>query len=372
MKLGKSALVAAAAVILFAACEPKPYRIGLAAQMSGQMADMGVAVRNGALLAAEELNAARKGRRQVELLSRDDHGDPAAAAAIAEEFSRRGVDLVLGHLTSTPTAAALPVYRKAGILVLSPFASSSSLLDGKGGVFLATTDTDAEATSAARLVARSFPGGRGLIVYDFSNRLYSEAWTRRFVSVAAELGCVVAARLPFQETGLTGALAAADSAASYRPDFVMLVANVLDSALFCQRLRLAGGRSAVFFTNWAMTPDFLSNGGEAVEGAVVLNDIDENAVDQASERFRRAYFLRFGRAPVTGAFLGYDALRIAVEALDASGGGEASSVEEAILRGGPFQGLQGPISFDGSGAVVRALSVFRIRDGAFAREGPAP
>ena len=88
-------LVRVLAVLLFAfntgSCAAAvPIRIGFVAVLTGPLAELGVAGRDGAILAVEEVNRAGgiDGRR-LELLPYDDHYDPAEAVKVIDELHQK-------------------------------------------------------------------------------------------------------------------------------------------------------------------------------------------------------------------------------------------------------------------------------------------
>src|SRR5512139_4244843 len=75
-------------LVLLSGCGPRePLRIGFIGGLSGRVADLGEAGRNGVQIAIEEINRAGgvKGR-QIELLVRDDAQTPEKAIAAVNEL----------------------------------------------------------------------------------------------------------------------------------------------------------------------------------------------------------------------------------------------------------------------------------------------
>ena len=88
-----------------------PIRIGLAGPFSDPV---GAPMKRAAELAVEEINAAGGVRgRPLELVTRDDFGDPDSAVAVASALEAAKVVAVIGHVYSGTTLAAAPVYNGA-------------------------------------------------------------------------------------------------------------------------------------------------------------------------------------------------------------------------------------------------------------------
>lgn len=103
-------------------------KLGVAGPHSGDLASYGIPTMKAAELVVKEVNA--KGGingKQVELLIEDDVCKPEIATNTATKLVSDGVHVVLGHICSGATKAALPIYKDAGIVVMSPSATNPAL-----------------------------------------------------------------------------------------------------------------------------------------------------------------------------------------------------------------------------------------------------
>jgi len=111
-----------------AAAPAKKLVLGVAGAHSGDIASYGLPTLNAAKLVAKELNA--KGGvngMQVEVLAMDDQCKPELATNAATKLVSEKVAIVVGHTCSGPTKAALPIYKDAKVVVMSPSATSTEL-----------------------------------------------------------------------------------------------------------------------------------------------------------------------------------------------------------------------------------------------------
>ncbi|MDO8948494.1 MAG: branched-chain amino acid ABC transporter substrate-binding protein [Desulfocapsaceae bacterium] len=126
-------LVTAAAVALvtmlpIAGLAGDTIKIGVAGAHSGDLASYGLPTVNAAKLVVDELNA--KGGvngKKVELLIEDDACKPEIATNSATKLVSQGVDAVIGHICSGATKSALPIYKAAGVILISPSATNPEL-----------------------------------------------------------------------------------------------------------------------------------------------------------------------------------------------------------------------------------------------------
>ncbi|MEI8188146.1 MAG: ABC transporter substrate-binding protein [candidate division NC10 bacterium] len=110
-------LLAIAALVVFAqpalAQSKDPIKIGLAAAVSGGSAASGEAIKRGIQIAMDEINAkgGLLGGRKLELVIRDDEGNPAKGVTIARELvEREKAAVIFGGLHTTVALAQVPVW----------------------------------------------------------------------------------------------------------------------------------------------------------------------------------------------------------------------------------------------------------------------
>jgi len=108
--IARLAFMMVCGMLLVAGCSAKePVKIGFIGGMSGRVADLGVAGRNGAVLAIEQKNAAGGiNGRKLELLVRDDEQKPEVAGKVVAELLAQKVELIIGPMTSSMAFAILP------------------------------------------------------------------------------------------------------------------------------------------------------------------------------------------------------------------------------------------------------------------------
>ena len=109
--------------------EGEPIKLAVVGPMTGDAAQQGLYAMTGAEIALEEINAAGGiDGHPVELVKMDDKGDPTEAALVAQRIvDDESIFAVVGHMWSSPTLAAMPIYNEAGIPVLTPTASNKDV-----------------------------------------------------------------------------------------------------------------------------------------------------------------------------------------------------------------------------------------------------
>src|SRR5262245_44954701 len=108
-------LVLVAAMAALPSAQSAPVKLGLAAAVSGGSAASGEAIKRGLQIAIDEINARGGvlGGRKLELVIRDDEGNPQKGVTIARELvEREKVAAVFGGLHTTVALAQVPVWQE--------------------------------------------------------------------------------------------------------------------------------------------------------------------------------------------------------------------------------------------------------------------
>lgn len=362
--------VSVAAIAGCAAPAPEatgPVVIGYLGGLSGRSSGLGLSGRDGTLLAIEQANERDPDRPVVLEVADDGTGDEASVAGV-KALAEKGAVVIVGPLTSSSASAAVPVAEQAGIPLLSPTVSSTDFT-GLDDMFLRTcADNRLYASILASRVVDAYGPVRVTAIYDLGNRSYSEVLYRHFSETLAARGGRMREVLTFTSGANPDYTALSKRALAEKPDCVLIVANPIDSALVCQRLRLAGYSGHIALSQWgASSNELVTAGGDAVESSLFLDNWDRSSTDPEFLAMVDAFKRRFGYAPGFAAIHAYDATNMALKALDVDSA--PVSMKDALLGLGPFKGVQGVIELDEFGDTVRPFYPMTIADGSFAVTG---
>lgn len=340
---------------------PEQVHIGFIGGLSGSVAELGVNGRNGALLAVETLNG-QDTARHFELRVEDDQQDDSKARAALQALAAQRVAFVVGPMTSSVAVAVLPLAEKEKLVLISPTATSDEL-SGKADHFFRVA---AGAAVGARQLAElmlSRGQRRVAVLMDRRNRAYSESFAHSFGERLRGGGASVTTEQGFDGssndfTALAGALLAD------KPQAVLMVAGVGDSALASQQLRRLQPDIGLAVTPWAANARLLQLGGHAVEGCLALQALDLESSAPTYIAFRQRYHERFGEDPGTPAVQSYEAVMVGAAALAQQAQGQ--NLRQALSEPGRrWPGLYSDIVLDANGDTERPLHVTEVRAGRF-------
>ncbi len=363
-------VVAIPALMLLAGCAPDgPLRVGFIGGLSGRVADLGVAGRNGALLAIEQRNASGGiNGRSVELSVRDDHQDPDVARAAMREFIALKVAAVVGPMTSSMAIAVTPLANEARIVIVSPTVTTNELAE-RDDYFLRVVARTREYARQHALHLRQERGlERVVAVYDTGNLAYTASWLADFREAFEGAGGRVLQTLAYQSGPDTKLSEVAAAALGVGGDGLLIVGNSFDTALLCQQIRKLDSHIAIAAAEWGGTERLLELGGGAVEGLSVGQFIDRDSKNPAYLAFRKAYLQRFGLEPGFAGLAAFDATSVVLDALAQAKPGP--DLKARILATARYRGLQQDVVFDRYGDAKRPTYLTTIRQGRFVPAQP--
>jgi len=144
-------------------------KLGVAGAHSGDLASYGLPTVKAAELVVADIN--KKGGingKMVELLIEDDVCKPEVATNTATKLVSQGVGIVLGHICSGATKAALPIYKNAKIIVMSPSATNPALTQSGNypNFFRTIASDDAQAATEVNFAINTLGAKKIAVIHD--------------------------------------------------------------------------------------------------------------------------------------------------------------------------------------------------------------
>lgn len=361
IKTAIRAFLIISAMLLVSACQKKePVRIGFLGGITGRVADLGIAGRNGVQLAVEQRNAAGGiNGRPVELVIRDDEQNPETAKRVTGEMIASGIELIIGPMTSSVAMAVMPQINVSKTILLSPTVTTNDLNARDDSFLRVISSTTEYASKSARYQHEKLGVRTVAVIYDINNASYCESWLNDFRAAFTSLGGKVVIVKSFPSGKETVFQPIARELLSARADVVLIISNAMDSAMICQQLRLLAPGQKIAMSEWASTERFIELAGSAAEGVVVSQFLDRNNATPRYREFLAAYRERYKQEPGFAGVAGYDAALVAMEAF--GGRPKGGSLKDFIINRKNFQGLQQPLNFDRFGDADRKTFVTVIR-----------
>jgi branched-chain amino acid transport system substrate-binding protein len=315
------------------------------------------------LLVVDEFRSGQLGQRPVEVIVRDIGADAEPRPPLAEAGGGRGrgdrrADEQRQH---RPHPAGR---RGCGVLLISPTASAVKFHGKDDNLFrINATTRDNGRHYAEHYYARGIR--RIAVAVNQNNRAFSESWLQEFRRAYEAVGGTVLIA-PFFDSNAPSYEPVVHQLLAERPDGVLFIGNAVDSARLAQQVHKLRPGTPMIVAEWAGTSQLIELGGKAVEGLMLVQNYNQEDDSPRFRAFQDAYRKRFGKAPVYSSVLTYDAGIAVLTALARRDAG--MRLKDALLRFGPYEGLQQKVGFDANGDAQRVAHFMMIKDGHFVRE----
>jgi branched-chain amino acid transport system substrate-binding protein len=324
-----------------AGAQPKePIKIGLAAAVSGGSAASGEAIKRGIQIALDEINArgGLLGGRKLELVIRDDEGNPAKGVTIARELvEREKVAVVFGGLHTTVALAQVPVWQELRTPYMGAWAAGTNITRNGGSpnyVFRVSANDDLVDRYLSRYATEVMKKGKpGLLLENTAWGQSNEAGLGKWLG-ERNIKPVGIEKFNWNDPDMSPQLLRLKGAGA---DHVILVANAPEGAQVVKS-RAKIGWEVPMISHWGISGGrFAELTGELSDGVVFLQTYSFfGPQGERGQAVLKALVGKYGVkgpedviAPV-GTANAYDGMHLVALALEQAGGTDGPKLREAL------------------------------------------
>ena len=337
--------------------------LGVIGPMTGSLAVYGTHVSNGAELAVEQINEAggiSVGGKTYTLTteSKDDQGDSTECLNSMNALISDGIQLVIGSATSGCTSAITSVANSEGVCLITPSGTADSLTTAMDYVFR-TCFKDSFQGKLAAQYAKDNGYTKVGIVY-CSADTYSAGLRDAFTAACGDLGLEivaeesVASMTEVDYSNQFNKMVSAGAELVFTPFYYDVMGPYL-----VPQARQAG------FDGILLGADGVDNTETTIPDGVdlsVYNNVmfvnhysTELATSDVSSNFVETYEAKYGETPNNFDALGYDAVLVYKDAIEAAGGFTAAEVQAALAdTSKTYECASGTFSFDETGTPIKS------------------
>ena len=346
------------------------YKFGGLGPLTGEAAIYGNAVKNGAQIAVDEINA--KGGTQIELMFQDDVADGETSINAYNKLLDDGMQVLVGPTT---TGAALAVSAKAyenRVFCLTPSASSTDVIDGKDDMFQVCFTDPNQGSGSATYIAANMPGKKIAVIYR-NDDAYSQGIRDTFVSQAATEGLDIVYQGTFTKDTATDFSVQLTAAQNAGADLVFMPIYYQPASVILTQAHQMG-YAPTFFGVDGMDGILTMEGFDTTlaEGLMLLTPFSADAQDELTQNFVKTYEDKYGETPNQFAADAYDAVYILYQALEEANCTPDMSAEDvcealvAVMPTITYSGLTGTdMTWDSTGAVTKMPTAVVIQNGEY-------
>ncbi len=344
-------------------------RIGVASPFTGDLAAYGDNIKAGVSLKLKEINdAGGINGKKVELVWGDDLCAPKDAGTVGSKFAAdKSIVAVIGHLCSSATLAAMPIYVRAGLAAISPTSTNPTIGDvGKGWFFRNCYTDDFQGQYLASYVVPKLLGKNSVAIF-YENNDYAIGLKDAFIAGAKSAGVKV-----------TGAEAYTKGTADFtpqltkllldKPDTIFLCGYHPEGALIAGQARKLGFNGPLFGADGLDNEDYIKIGGKATDNTYLTVPFLASSAGPEGKAFAKQFKEAYGREVDWMSANAYDCLGILAQVI-AKTGPDRKKIREGLAainsEANGYKGITGLTYFDKKGDCAKPAFVKMVKDGKF-------
>ena len=292
-------------------------KIGGIGPLTGSAATYGIATKEGAEIAVNEINAL--GGLQFELDFQDDEGDAEKATYAYSNLKDNGMQILYGCTTTNPCIAVAAESYNDRYFQLTPSASSTQVTEGKDNVFQVCFTDPNQGVTAADYIADNGLATKIAVIYNNSDA-YSTGIATAFLAEAEAKGLEVVSTTTFpDDTNADFNVQLAD-AQSNGAELVFMPIYYTPASLILNQAK-AMGYAPIFFGCDGMDGILELEGFDKslAEGLMLMTPFNAWAEDERTVGFVTEYQEAYGTTPNQFAADGYDCIYAIYEACQEAG-----------------------------------------------------
>ena len=339
-------------------------KIGVILPLTGTSADAGNYVKEGLLLAQEEINF--KSNKKIQLIFEDSsYQSEKSVSAINKLIFSDGVKYIIGEYGSSQTLAIAPIAEANKVILISPGSQADKISASGDYIFRTQVTTAQEAHYLAEFIASEARGGKiGILALntDYGTSLISDmtkdlnqlgekvSWTELYAGT---------------ETDFRTHLLKANSEGV---KYLLLGANRKFGGLIVKQAKELGYDFKFYGTSVIEGQEFLDTAGSAADGLIFSSPFNPDSTEPNMQLFQKKFFSKYGVKSEMLSANGYDALTILYHCITTSVD-SSNNVKTCLYSTKNWQGASGTITFDANGDVEKQFNMKTVKDGKFITYG---
>lgn len=360
-------LISAVLAIALSGCggDSNTVKIGCAAPLTGDQAQLGIDTCNGVKLAVEEANAKGIGipGSRFEALALDDQHIPAQAVNVAKKFvADSSVLAVMGHFNSSCTKPASAIYHEARLVQLTAVSTNPEISRQGFDTFFRTAATDdVQGPRGAHYAAQQLKVKKIFVIDDKTT--YGKGLADEFEKEALKLGLQILGHEGITQ-GDKDFSPLLTKIKPLEPELIYFGGIYPEGALLVRQARGLGMTTQFMGGDGLANPLFIQLATPEIAEGVYATMIggDVRKVPTAQE-FIKTYESKYGTMGQWSAY-SYDATNILIQAIVKAGKKDREEVLRAMRAIPEFSGITGSVVFDEKGDNKnQVIGMFRFQKG---------
>ena len=350
-------------------------KLGGIGPSTGPAALYGIAVKNGAQLAVDEINAANPDGVQLEWMWQDDEHDAEKSVNAYNQLVDDGMQILIGSVTTTPcTAVAAEAYANR-TFCLTPSASGPAVTEGNDNVFQLCFSDPNQGIASADYIKEHYPDAVVGVIYNNADNYSSGIYDKFKSEYTADGKTLTEATFTDETTDFKAQLNIMKDAGV---DLLFLPIYYTPAASIMTQADQIGYKPTYFGVD-GMDGILGADGFDPAlaEGVLLLTPFTPYSEDEKVQAFVKAYEDAYGETPIQFAADAYDCVYAVYDAFGKTGLGTDASMEDiceamiSVFVSGEFtaSGLTAEsMQWNEAGEVDKTPKVCIIQDGKYVEQ----
>jgi branched-chain amino acid transport system substrate-binding protein len=351
-------------------------RIGVIAELTGDIPAVGASCKNAAQLAVQEINGGggiQLGEKKypVELIIEDNAGKADQSASSAQKLiTQQKVTAIIGPNASRYALPAAEIAESNKTVLITPWSTApKATLDSKSNaskqyVFRACFIDPFQGGVVAKFTLDNLKLKKTAVLYDVASE-YNKGIAEIFKEVYEKNGGKIVAFETYttNDKDFSSQLTKIKKA---NPDIIFLPNYYSEVPLQIQQAKRLGISVPFIGSDSWGSEELLKLCGKDCEGYYFSTHYAADSASDATKKFIATYKAKYGTTPDDVAALTYDSFGLLTQAIKTAGKNDRQAVRDALAKIPLYNGVTGNMQFrEGSGDPIKSAVILQIKDEKF-------
>ena len=356
--------------------DPNTIKIGVIAELTGDVPAVGASCKNAAEMAVAEINNAGgiqlgDKKYKVDLIIEDNAGKADQAASSAQKLiTQKKVVAIVGPNVSRYALPAAEIAESSKVVLITPWSTAPKVsLDSKTGapkkyVFRSCFIDPFQGRVLAKFALDNLKLKKAAVLYDVASE-YNKGIAEIFKEVYEQNGGKVVAFETYttNDKDFSSQLTKIKKAA---PEIIFLPNYYSEVPLQIQQAKRLGINVPFIGSDSWGSEELLKLCGKDCNDYYFSTHYAADAATPATKKFIENYKAKYGSTPDDVAALTYDSFGLLWQALNTAGKNDRQVVRDALAKIPQYDGVTGSMQFkEGSGDPIKSAVILKIKDGKF-------
>lgn len=351
-------------------------RIGLIAELTGDMPAVGESSRKAAVMAVQEAND-RGGliiggkKYKLELFVEDNGGKADQAAAVAQKLiTQQQVHALVGPNATRYALPAAEIAESSQVVLITPWSTSPKTTRNartnapKKYVFRACFTDPFQGRVVANFALNNLKAQKAAVLYDVASE-YNKGIAEIFKATFEQKGGRIVAFETYttNDKDFSGQLTKIKKAA---PEMIFLPNYYSEIPLQIQQAKRLGINVPFVGSDSWGSQELLKLCGQDCEGSFFSTHYAADMATPAAGKFIAGYKAKYGTLPDDVAALTYDSFGLLLQAMKSAAAPDRKAIRDTLARIAHYEGVTGNMQFqEGSCDPIKSAVILKIKDGKF-------